>query len=62
MTAVEALMYGVVFAVDRQNRDPPRARGAGHEGAGHDQHLLVRKRDGLARIDGGQHRFQPRRT
>ena len=51
-------MDGVVLAVDRKNGDAARARGRGHERAGHHEHFLVRERDGLAGVDRGKHRLE----
>ena len=49
LAAVQALMNGVVLAVDRQDRDAASpARRFGHDAAGHDEHFLVGERDRLA--------------
>ena len=51
-------MNRVVLAVDGKNGDAACARRGGDERAGHDEHFLVRERDGLAGVDGGKHRFE----
>ncbi len=56
--AVQALVNRVVLAVDRQNRHTAARGRFGDDAAGHHEHLFVGKRDGLAVLDGGQHRFQ----
>ena len=62
-TAVQALMDGVVLAVDRQDRHAAgAARRIHHQAAGHDQHFLVGERDGLAGLDGGEHGLERRRA
>ena len=61
---VEALMDGVVLAVDRKDGDAARTRGRGHERACHHQHFLVGERDGFAGVDRGKdglERVGPRR-
>ena len=49
--AVQALMDGVVLAVDGQHRHAFAARRIHHDAAGHDQHFLVGERDRLAGLD-----------
>ena len=56
---VQALVDRVVLAVDRQNGDATAAGGLGDDAASHHEHFLVRKRDGLAVLDGRDHRFEP---
>ena len=58
--AMQALVDGVVLAVDGQDRDAAAARGVHHQPAGHDQHFLVGQRDGLARLDRREDRFERR--
>ena len=55
VTAVQALVDGVVLAVDRENRHAAAARGLRHQRARHDQHFLVGERDRLARFDRREH-------
>ena len=59
--AVQTLVNGIVLAVHRQHRHAAAAGRIHDDRAGHDQHFLVRERDGLARIDGAQHRVEARR-
>ena len=62
VAAVQALVNGVVLAVDREHGDAvPPGRGH-HQTAGHDEDFLVRERDGLAGIDGREHRLEGRRA
>ena len=56
--AVQALVDRVVLAVDRQDRDAFARRRVGDDAAGHDEHFLVRERDRLAVLDGGEHRLE----
>ena len=58
--AVQALVDGVVLAVDGENLDAAAAGRVRHQGARHDQHFLVRERDGLAGLDRRQHRLERR--
>ena len=58
--AVQALMDGVVLAVDGQHRNAFLPRRIHHDAAGHDQHFLVGERDRLARLDRAQHRVERR--
>ena len=58
---VQALVDGVVLAVDRQDRDARRAGPVHHEAAGHHEHFLVGEGDGLAGVDGGEHGLEGRR-
>ena len=59
IASVQALVDRVVLAVDRQNGDATAAGGLGDDAASHHEHFLVRKRDGLAVLDGRDHRFEP---
>ena len=53
--AVQALVDGVVLAVDRQNRDAAAARRVHDETAGHHQHFLVGEANRLAGVDRREH-------
>ena len=58
VAAVQALVDGVVLAVDRQDRDAAPARRLGDDAAGHHEHFLVGERDRLAVLDRREHRFE----
>ena len=62
VAAVQALVDGVVLAVDRQHRDAAPARGLHDQRAGHDEDFLVGERDRLAGLDRGQHGVERRRA
>ena len=61
-TPVQALMNGVVLAVDRQHCHAVPAGRLHHQAAGHHQHFLVGEGDGLAAGDGGEHGLERRRA
>ena len=57
---VQALVDGVVLAVDRQHVDAVRPRQVHDQAAGHHQHFLVGERDALAGANRRDHRFERR--
>ena len=62
IVSAQALMDGVVLAVHRQDRHAASAGAVHHQPAGHHQHFLVGQGDGLAGVDGRQHRLEGRRA
>ena len=55
---VQALVDGVVLAVDRQHVDAVGPGQVHHQAAGHHQHFLVGERDALAGADRRDHRLE----
>ena len=62
VTPVQALVDRVVLAVHGQHGHAPPRGGGHHQRASHDENFLVRERDGLPRVDGGEHGVESRRA
>jgi hypothetical protein len=58
LTPVQALVNGVVLAVDGQDSDTFATRSRSHERARHHQYFLIGDRDRLARLNRREHSFQ----
>ena len=54
-SSMQALMDGVVLAVDREDGHAPSFGRLHDETAGHHEHFLVRERNGFPGLDSGQH-------
>ena len=59
-SSVQALMNGVVLAVDRQHGHASPPRRVHDDAAGHDQDFFVGQGDGFPAFDRGQHGVQAR--
>ena len=58
LAAMQALVNRIVLAVHRQHGHTLAAGGVHDDATGHDEYFLVRQRNGLARLDGRQHRIE----